>query len=481
MNFDSVSGEMLKGSLTSYGVETIVGYEDAMTQFDAQTNRWTATENNSNNSWNCNFNNGNFNNNNKYNSMRVRPVVAYDIPNDFLSLVFAAFEDCCKNKRTSKACIDYCEIAAYDLPALAYELYTGTYQPGISTCFLVKYPKYREVFAACFRDRIVHHFLYLLLNPLFEARFEAQGNVSFNCRKGYGTLAAQQAAYDAIRHATNNYRVKAWVYRGDLVSFFMSIDKRILWAKLEPFIRETYKGKYMRIVLNITRIVVFHCPEKLCVFNTDTAEWAKHVESHKSLFGNDDYHGMPIGNLTTQVFANFLLSFFDAYVITWMRSHGLAVYYVRFVDDFVIVCLDKAVLKQMIKDLRGYLQIELHIQLHADKFHFQLASHGLLFVGAYLKNYRIYLSNRTLARFQERVHGFKTMLETKQVVTYADICRIEQVLNSYLGFCKIKRTYARRKQLLMTFDHTFYQYFYIDGHYERVKIKSKAKPQYLAA
>ena len=190
---------------------------------------------------------------------------------------------------------------------------------------------------------------------------------------------------------------------------------------------------------------------------------------------------MPIGNLTTQVFANFLLSFFDAYVIAWMRSHGLTVYYVRFVDDFVIVCRDKVLLKQMIKDLRGYLQIELHIQLHADKFHFQLASHGLLFVGAYLKNYRIYLSNRTLARFQERVHGFKTMLETKQVVTYADICRIEQVLNSYLGFCKIKRTYARRKQLLLTFDHTFYQYFYIDGHYERVKIKSKTKPQFLAA
>ena len=68
----------------------------------------------------------------------------------------------------------------------------------------MKYPKYREVFAACFRDRIVHHFLYLLLNPLFEARFVAQGNVAFNCRKGYGTLAAQQAAYDAIHHATNN-------------------------------------------------------------------------------------------------------------------------------------------------------------------------------------------------------------------------------------------------------------------------------------
>lgn len=472
---------MLKGSLTSYGMETLVGYEDAKTQFDAQTNRWTATENNSSNSWNCNVYDGNFNNNNKNNSMRVRPVVAYDIPDDFLSLVFAAFEDCCRHKRTSKACIDYCEIAAEDLPVLAYELYSGTYEPGVSTCFLVKYPKYREVFAACFRDRIVHHFLYLLLNPLFEARFVTQGNVSFNCRKGFGTLAAQRAAFHAIRQATDNYRVKAWTYRGDLVSFFMSIDKRILWAKMEPFIRVTYKGKYMDILLNITRIVVFHCPEKLCVFNTDTAEWAKHVESHKSLFGNDDYHGMPIGNLTTQIFANFLLSYFDDYVIAWMQSHGLPVYYTRFVDDFVIVCRAKSLLSQMIKDLRLYLQADLQIRLHTDKFHFQPASHGMMFVGAYLKNYRMYLSNRTFARFQERVHGFNAMFENKQTVTYADIRRIEQVINSYLGFCKDKRTYARRRQLLRTFGHTFYQYLYIDGHYERVKIKPQAKPQYLAA
>lgn len=472
---------MLKGSLTSYGMETIVGYEDAMTQFDVQTNRWAATENNSNNSWNCNVYDGNFNNNNKYNSMRVRPVVAYDIPDDFLSLVFAAFEDCCRHKRTSKACIDYCEIAAEDLPVLAYELYTGTYEPGVSTCFLVKYPKYREVFAACFRDRIVHHFLYLLLNPLFEARFVAQGNVSFNCRKGFGTLAAQRAAFDAIRQATDNYRVKAWTYRGDLVSFFMSIDKRILWAKMEPFIRATYKGKYMDVLLNITRIVVFYYPEKLCVFNTDTAEWAKHVERHKSLFGNDDYHGMPIGNLTTQIFANFLLSYFDDYVIAWMQSRNLPVYYTRFVDDFVIVCRTKRLLSQMVKDLRLYLQADLQIRLHADKYHFQPASHGMMFVGAYLKNHRMYLSNRTFARFQERVHGFNAMLENKQTITYADIRRIEQVINSYLGFCKDKRTYARRRQLLRTFGHTFYQYLYIDGHYERVKIKPKAKPQYLAA
>ena len=481
MNCSSVPQEMLKGSLTYYGCESINGYEDAKAQYDTQTNRWAATENNSNNSWNCNFNDGNFNNNNKYYGMRVRPVVAYDTPTEFLNLVLAAFEDCCRHKRTSKACIDYCEIAYEDLPLLAHELYTCTYEPGISTCFLVKYPKYREVFAACFRDRIVHHFLFLLLNPHFEQRFVEQGNVSFNCRKGFGTLAAQQAAFNAIKQATCNYRREALVYRGDLVSFFMSIDKRILWAKMEPFILDRYKGKYLNQLLCATRKIIFHCPEKNCMFNTAPSEWPLHVERHKSLFGNDEWHGMPIGNLTTQIFANFLMSFFDDFVMAWLKAHGQESYYVRFVDDFVIVCRDKHLLKDLIVQSRKYLKMEFGITLHTDKYHFQLASHGLMFVGAYIKNKRIYLSNRTLARFRERVYGFNEMLNGKNTITFADMQRIEQVVNSFLGFCKGKRTYARRKEILQMFGHSFYQYFYISGHYERIKLKRNVKPQYLAA
>ncbi len=481
MNCDSVPQEVLKGSLTYYGYESVTGYEDAKTQKETQSNRWSATENSSNNSWNCNFNNGNFNNNNKYNSFVVRPVVAYDTPTDFLNLVLMAFEDCCRHKRTSKACIDYCEIASNDLPALAHELYTGTYQPGISTCFLVKYPKYREVFAACFRDRIVHHFLFLLLNPLFEERFVAQGNVTYNCRKGFGTLKAQHAALSAIKQATSNYQQEAWVFRGDIVSFFMSIDKRILWAKMEPFIKEKYQGHYLKQLLAVTRTIVFHCPEKLCVFNTSYEEWLLHVETYKSCFGTDDYHSMPIGNLTTQLFANFFMSFFDAFVIAWLKSHHLLQLYLRFVDDFMVICRDRTLLIQLIKAMRHYLLIELHLMLHADKYHFQLASHGVMFVGAYIKNNRMYLSNRTLARFQERVHGFNDLLENKEIITFADVQRIMQVVNSYLGFCKGKRSYARRKEILLQFGHKFYHYFYIHGHYERIKLKQTIKPLHLTA
>lgn len=486
MNCVSAPQEVLKGRLTyidayptafpAYGYGNYAGYDDAMPQSDAQTNRWSSTENSSNNSWNSNFNSGNINNNNKYNRFRVRPVVAYDTPIDFLNLVLEAFYDCCRRKRTSQACIDYMQIANEDLPALAHELYTGTYQPGLSTCFLVKYPKYREVFAACFRDRIVHHFLFIILNPYFEERFTKQGNVSFNCRKGFGTLAAQRAVAKAMREATDGYRRKAWIYRGDIVSFFMSIDKRILWRKLEPFINTNYNGPYLAQVIAVARVTVFHCPEHNCVFNTDPAEWKDHIETLKSLFGNTDHFGMPIGNLTTQLFVNFFMSFFDEFVIAWFSTRGYRVYYVRFVDDFIVICVSRTVLKVFVKSARVFMYAELGIELHTDKYHFQPASHGVMFVGAYIKFGRIYLSNRTIARFTERVYGFNELLNNKEQVTLTDLCRIEQVVNSYLGFCRDKRTYSIRRAILFTFCRAFYEYFYIKGHYDGIRLRTAHKP-----
>ena len=190
---------------------------------------------------------------------------------------------------------------------------------------------------------------------------------------------------------------------------------------------------------------------------------------------------MPIGNITTQIFVNFLMSYFDAFVIAWLQKHFLAVCYLRFVDDFLLMCTDKALLKRLVKDARAFLANELGITLHTDKYHFQCASHGFAFVGAYLKNGRLNLSKRTLARFRERVHGFNEMIEHKQVITFADLRRIEQVVNSYLGFCKGKSTYAQRKNILLQFGHDFYRYFCIAGHYERVQMKFKVKPQYLFA
>ncbi len=488
MNCGSVLQNELKGwltyrrpaqSTTAKRTAPATGYEDAKLQNNVQGNRWTATEYNSNNAWNSNFGNGNFNpNNNKNNSMSVRPVAAYDnILQDFILSVYRAFDDCCKNKRTTSECIAYTERANEDLPLLARQLFTLTYQPGPSTCFLVKYPKPREVFAAGFRDRIVHHWIYMQLNVYFERLFTVQGNVSYNCRRGLGTLAAQRAAYNAIEQATANYQRPAWVYRGDLVSFFMSISKRRLWAKLEPFIRQNYGGQYMQQILAAVRTTVFHRPEANCIFNTDPKEWSLFVDDSKSLFTRGEDYGMPIGNLTTQVFANFYMADFDAWVQEWFRSRGATPRYVRFVDDFLVVSDRKPLLRRFVREASVYLANHLGLTLHTDKYHFQPASHGVKFVGAYLKPHRTYLANRTIARLAERVHGFARLLKEKDIVTFADLRRIEQVINSYLGFCKGKRTYALRKRLLSHFGSEFYRFFFIRGHYETIAIKRKAQPQ----
>ena len=452
-----------------------LGYEDAKPQKVAG-DRWSSCENNSNNSWNVNFGSGNLNNNNKYYSMRVRPVSAVDTPKDFLDLIcVTSFEDCRAHKSTSVDFIDYLAIKDSDLPKLAHELYTKTYSPGVSICFLVKYPKLREVFAASFRDRIVHHFLSIMLTPLFEEHFSRAGNVTFNCRKGFGTLKAQQAAFGAIRRITDNYQTEAYIYRGDIVGFFMNIDINVLWGKLEPFVRERYKGPYMDVVMYSLRQVVYCRPEKCCIFNTPPSEWSM-LAANKSLFGNGDSKGMPIGNLTTQLLANFYMTCFDEYAQSLFPSDREKFAYIRFVDDFLIVCKDKEMIKRAIPLMEDYLARELKLQLHRDKYYFQKASHGVKFVGAVIKNNRVYLSNRTVGRFEERVIGFKSLLSSGKPIYQTDLARIQSVLNSYLGFCKSKRTYFIRKRILGIFGAEFYKYFYIEGSFERVKMKIKYKP-----
>lgn len=466
-------------------------YEDAISQKDS--NYWSVTENNSNNAWNVNFNSGNVNNNNKYNTNNVvRPVAAFgglSIP--FYESVLDAYRDCLRGKMTSPQAVQYMQIADRDLVNLAVELWTGTYKPGTSTCFLVKYPKLREVFAANFRDRVVHHWVCMRLNPLFEERFISQGNVSFNCRRGYGTDKAVRHVADGMCRVSDNYRKEAWVFRGDLVGFFMSIDKDLLWYRLERFILrwkkrlerdgfvrlckvdlellrlEQMPTMYWDILLRTTEIIVKHHPESDCILNSP-AEWWHGLDKNKSLFTSPT--GEPIGNLTTQLFANFLMSYFVTYVQFLFRRKNYCM--AQFVDDFVIVCDDEKFILETIPKLEYFLTHTQRLKLHKDKRYFQPVSHGLLFVGTYIKPGRLYLSNRTRARFEERCNGFRSMME-KRDLNILDVKRMEQVINSYLGFCKGRQTYAFRREAIEGMGPEFWKYFYVKGHFESIRARKE--------
>ena len=445
---------------------TPASYEDAMPQQSA--NYWASTENSRNNAWNVNSNDGNTNGNNKYNSQSVRAAVAYGGFKEAIKAVYEAYLDCKRGKMSSPYTIAYIEIAVDDLPRLAYEIYTAIYKPTVSICFLVKYPKLREVFAADFRDRIVHHWIIIRLEPLFERRFQQMGNISFNCRKGFGTLAAVKAAERGMREVSNNYTKQAWVFKGDLVSFFMSIRRNLLWYLLERFIRRHYDGGDKEVLLRTVKTVVYHHPEDDCIINGDPKEWQK-LPKNKSMFTIDRNLGGPIGNHTTQQFANFYLSIlFDTWLLFLMRGADFRI--IRFVDDFLIICDDKNKILQVIPKLVAVTSIY-GIHIHNDKKYLQPVSHGVLFVGGYIKPRRTYVSSRTIGRFQERVFGFRKQLDENKNLTYYDLERIEQVINSYLGFCVHHQSYQIRKENIINLGDNFWKYFYVKGHYESIRIR----------
>ena len=469
---NSVRRNPLNGRITMVASHS---NEDANTQEVSASWYLSSTENSRNNSWYVNFSSGNTSNSNKYNGNRARAVAAYGTDfKCFLDTVIDAYKDCLRGKMSSCQAVEYMQIAEEDIVCLAIEMWTGVYKPSTSTCFLVRYPKLREVFAANFRDRIVHHWICLRLEPLFEERFESQGNVSHNCRKGYGTRTAVLSAVQGMEAVSCGYRRPAWVFKGDLVSFFMSIDRVLQLGMLLRFTKRKYHGGYKEILLRVIRAVVLHSPEKDCVFNGDTTLW-RQLPENKSLLRNGEGKGGPIGNLTTQLFANFLMSFFDSYVI-W-KTRRLNSHYVRFVDDFLLVCDDLKALQGVIPELEAFLGGKLLLKLHKDKRYLQPVSHGVLFVGVYIKPGRCYLSNRTLARFKERATGFNRMIETTEL-TANDCARIQSVLNSYLGFCKGLKTYRHRKWILSLFGSGFYKYFYISGHFEKVCIRKRYRKMY---
>ena len=482
VSYNPLNGRLTAGSPVRRCITatmTTFSYEVAQPQSDS-SNHWSSTENNRNNARNVNFNNGNANNNNKYNGNVVRPVAAfqdYDVPVASTESVWDAYHDCLRGKMRSKQAVEYMEIANKDIPILASELWNKAYKPGTSVCFLVHYPKLREVFAASFRDRIVHHWICLRLNPLFEHRFREQGDVSFNCRNGYGTEKAVEYVAEGMRRVSNNYRKPAWVFRGDLVGFFMSINKDLLWYLLERFALRWKKisekngwsryglagmpEMYWEILLYTTRTVVMHHPESDCILNTNPKEWLN-LAPNKSLFTSPT--GEPIGNLTTQLFANFLMSYFVSYVKWLYRRKNYC--FAQFVDDFIIVCDDLLFLVSSISRIEIFLQEKLSLSLHKDKRYLQPASHGVKFVGAFIKPGRLYLANRTMARLKERCEGYGRLLDENYPGLNTQ--RIEQVVNSYLGFTRRRRTYKFRKLCLELLGNNFWNHFYIKGHYESI-------------
>lgn len=373
--------------------------------------------------------------------------------------ILEAYYDCRRNKRTTASAIVYEMDYESKLIALRDRINARTYQPGKSICFVVTRPRYREVFAASFEDRIVHHYIALRLEPLFELVFSPR---TFNCRKEKGQLYGAKMLQADIMECSENYTTDCYIMKLDLKGFFMSIDKQMLADKLDRFIVEYYKGDDIEDLRYLAHVVIAHSPEKNCERHSPASFW-DFLPPNKSLFTNGEGKGVAIGNLFAQLFANFLLNELDWYLeVLGIKYHG------RYVDDFYCIHKDKAVLLSAVPKTRAKLA-ELGLSLNDKKFYFQHYTKGVEFTGTVTKPYRVYSCNRTIANFVAailRLNNAKTIRQVRHAV-----CSI----NSYLGLLRHSNEYATRRKVLGMIDKRMFEYVYIKGRFEILALKNKYK------
>ncbi len=388
------------------------------------------------NAVNMNFGAGNLNNNNKYNTNNYARAVAALEDEEVVGWL-NAYDDCLRNKYTSKHTTRYRMNAEYDIVSLAAEIKAREYKPRPSTAFIVTKPKLREVYAADFRDRIVQHWIIQRINPFIEERFVAQGNVSYNCRPKYGTLAAVTTLTKNIEEVTENYTKEAWIGKYDIKSFFMSIDVNVLWELLEPFIREHYHGKDFEDLLYATEVTIFHRPQFNC-YRVGVDLWPL-MEPSKILINAPHNVGMPIGNITSQILANFYLSYFDDVMIAYCSQHGGK--YIRFVDDFVVVLPCKHDVLEVHTMASSWLHEHLHLTLHKNKVYIQPARHGVIFVGSVIMPHRTYLINRTYGSMRRAIMDAEKVCGEN--ITRGELDSLQATVNSYLGFTQHTSSFHR--------------------------------------
>lgn len=348
------------------------------------------------------MNNGNTNYNNKNNTNNVRAVSEFRMTTVAMTIesLYEAYYDCRHNKRGTYAASRF--EAGYEqyLLDLYREVRERTYTPGRSVAFIVDKPIQREIFAAGFRDRIIHHWIALRLEPMFEQVFIDN---SFNCRKGKGNSAAIAALHKDIQECSANYTRECWVMRLDLRGFFMSIDRRLLAGKLRRFIVDNYTGNDIDTLLYLTDTIILNAPESGCLIKGSTDDW-QGLPENKSLFTAKPGHGLPIGNLTSQLTANFLLDDTDHYI-----QDTLGIRMGRYVDDYYLVDADKFRLLEAVPLIREHLVQTAGVELHPRKFYLQSYTKGVKFIGAVVKRDRIYISNRTISNAYKRIHKFNEL------------------------------------------------------------------------
>lgn len=359
----------------------------------------------------------------------------YTMSEKLLHDLFQAYYDCRKHKRNTKQVLNFELHLEENIFKLHDEIFNQDYEVSPSTVFIIDRPVKREIFAADFRDRVVHHYITNKLNPHFEKLFIHD---SYSCRKNKWTLFWIRRAKKYLRTVTNNYSENAYILKLDIAWFFMHIDHEILWNKLRIFIAKVYKTQIeeKQILLYLCKKIVFHSPQKNYIQKSLNKSWIG-LPKNKSLFFAKIWKWLPLWNLTSQIFSNLYLHELDVFIKQELRMQN----YGRYVDDFFLFHKDKHYLLACILKIQDFLQTKLKLSLHPKKIYFQHYTKWFYFLWSYIKLHRTYIWTRTKTNLYAIIESITSNKKEEELIS------MRQSINSYLWFLRHHDTYYLRKKI----------------------------------
>ena len=276
---------------------------------------------------------------------------------------------------------------------LHYDLLNHTYKHGRYQQFKISDPKPRTIHKASVRDRLLHHAVYRKLYPFFDKKFISS---VYSCRNSKGTHKALNQFKKYSGTISKNSTRQCWVLKCDIKKFFTSIDQQVLIKILKKHISDE------NIIVLLQEIISSFKP-----------------------------NGLPLGNLTSQIFANVYLSEFDYFI-----EHKLkAKHYIRYADDFVVFSEDRDYLIKLISPIKYFLQDRLKLTLHPKKIFIKTIYSGMDFLGW------VNFSDHKILRASTKRRMLKRIKQNPS----------SETLNSYLGLMKHGNANEIRKDILRVY------------------------------
>ena len=324
--------------------------------------------------------------------------------------LFLAFNHAKKSKTKRRYVKRFQKNLRRNLLKLSDELSSQTYKPNKLTTFILRDPKTRKISKSAFRDRVVHHALCNLIVPLLERVFIYD---SYANQIGKGTLKAIERFDNFKRKISKNNTRKCFVLKADIKHYFKEIDHQILVNIIKRKIKDKKVIWLIKQILSV----------------------------------NNKTKGMPLGNLTSQFFANLYLNELDTFV-----KHKLkAKYYIRYVDDFVILHESKERLEKLKLEINSFLIEGLKIELYPSKSNVLKLDSGINFLGLRIFYHHKLLRKTNLRNFDKKFNNLRILFNE-------GIISKEKALGSlegWMAYCSHANTHKYRKHLIRDFNKYF--------------------------